>query len=194
MGEKVTPGTVVRRPPTTLLAVTSPALVTGISTRPDSPGSRNGSPSVLLTSFGAPGRGYACALASIAVSALPAPSTPKPVSLSRPGVSRSRAVDVSACRTWDGVIPGLPDITSAAIPAACGADADVPKNGENPSTEVLTPSAAAKSGFCRTTPPVELKFPGVGGTPFGRKNTRRGPSEVKRSDCCVVGYRFGKGP
>jgi hypothetical protein len=62
------------------------------------------------------------------------------------------------------VIVGASDFSSAAIAAACGAAADVPKNGFNPEfdgNEVVTPSAAAMSGFCRNTPPVEETLPGV---------------------------------
>ena len=51
--------------------------------------------------------------------------------------------------------------------AAWGAAADVPQNGEKPGVEVVTQSAAAKSGFCTTSPPVDEKFPGVIGVPFG---------------------------
>jgi hypothetical protein len=47
----------------------------------------------------------------------------------------------------------------------------------------VTPSAAATSGLRRSSPPVDVKFPGVIGVPSGRKKTRRGPSEVKVSDC-----------
>ena len=60
-----------------------------------------------------------------------------------------------------GVIEGANDFKSAAIAAACGAAAEVPKNGLNPETEVLTPSAAEMSGFCLNAPPVEETFPGV---------------------------------
>ncbi len=79
----------------------------------------------------------------------------------------SIAVPVSAERTSAGLMPGLPDRISAAIAAACGADAEVPKNGSKPGTEVLTPSAAVMSGFCRTNPPVEVRLPGVISVPSG---------------------------
>ena len=43
--------------------------------------------------------------------------------------------------------------------AACGAAADVPQNGEKPGVAVDTHAAAARSGFCRTSPPVDEKVP-----------------------------------
>ena len=50
------------------------------------------------------------------------------------------------------------------------------------------------SGFCRTSPPVEVKLPGVIGVPSGLKKTRRGPSEVKRSGCWRAVNASGNGP
>ena len=46
---------------------------------------------------------------------------------------------------------GAPCSISAAIPAACGAAADVPKNvvPNDPAPVIETPSIAAMSGFCR---------------------------------------------
>ena len=73
-----------------------------------------------------------------------------------PAGVRSSAVALNASATSAVPAPGLPDSTSAAIAAACGAAADVPKNGAKQSIDVLTPSAAVMSGFCRTVPPVEL--------------------------------------
>src|SRR5690349_8738611 len=78
------------------------------------------------------------------------------------------------------VAPGLPESTSAAIAAACGAAAEVPKNGVKSSSEVETPSAAVMSGFCRTA--------GDG------KNIRRGPSDVNRSGSCAAVNASGNGP
>ena len=65
------------------------------------------------------------------------------------------------------VSPGLPDSTSAAIAAACGAAADVPKNGAKSGTLVVTPSAAVMSGLRRSSPPVDVKLPGVFAVPLG---------------------------
>jgi hypothetical protein len=50
-----------------------------------------------------------------------------------------------------------------------------------PEVDVETPSAAARSGFARSLPPVEPKFPGVTGTPGGSKKILRGPSELNHS-------------
>jgi hypothetical protein len=101
---------------------------------------------------------------------------------------------VKASRTPSVPASGLPERISAAIAAACGAAADVPKNGAKPGTPVLTPSAAVTSGFWRTMPPVELKSPGVNGVPSAAKNMRRGPSEVKRSGACASWKASGYGP
>src|ERR1044072_8339227 len=106
---------------------------------------------------------------------------PAPESRSLPTSSISSAVLVSAVRICAVVRSGLNDSKSAAIAAACGAAADVPKNELNPGTEVSTPSAAVMSGLARTAPPVELKLPGVMAVPFALKKTRRGPSELKVS-------------
>jgi hypothetical protein len=92
----------------------------------------------------------------------------------------SRAEAAKTCFIPDGV-KLLSSAISAAIAAACGAAADVPKNGLKPGVAVITPSAAAISGFWRTSPPVEEKSPGVMGVPSGSKKTRRGPSELKVS-------------
>src|SRR5437867_2445485 len=56
------------------------------------------------------------------------------------------------------------------------------------------PSAAVMSGFCRTIPPVAVKFPGVKGDPSGLKNRRRGPSEVNNSTLLAVLNGLGNGP
>src|SRR5438132_527494 len=96
-----------------------------------------------------------------AASAGPAMITPLPVTVSNPGAPRSIAEDTSAVRISAGVAVGLPDNSSAAIAAACGAAAEVPKNGWKPLTEVATPSAAVMSGLVRVAPPVEDTLPGV---------------------------------
>ena len=91
---------------------------------------------------------------------------PTPESRSTPAPMMSRAVLVKTFRTWSTVKAGLKDLSSAAMPAACGAAAEVPKNGAKPGTEVVTPSAAAMSGFCNTLPPVEETLPGVIAVPL----------------------------
>ena len=48
--------------------------------------------------------------------------------------------------------------------AAFGAEADVPKNGAKPGTDVVTPSAAVMSGFCLVS---------ASGVPSGAKNVLR---------------------
>src|SRR5262245_9283765 len=67
--------------------------------------------------------------------------------------------------------------------AACGAAAEVPKNGLNPGVRALVPSAAAMSGLTSRMPPLvpNRKFPGVIGVPSALKNMRRGPSELNPS-------------
>src|SRR5262245_61113308 len=67
--------------------------------------------------------------------------------------------------------------------AACGADADVPKNGRNLGVFDDAPSAAVRSGFASVVPPfvTNRKFPGVIGVPVGSKKIFRGPSELKVS-------------
>ena len=72
---------------------------------------------------------------------------PAPESRSIPGASMSRAVLVRIVRIWAGVSEGLYVFINAAMAAAWGAAAEVPKNGLNPSTDVATPSAAVMSGF-----------------------------------------------
>ena len=81
--------------------------------------------------------------------------------------------------------------------AACGAAAEVPKKGLKSLTSVDTPSAAVRSGFWRTTPPVDEKLPGgAPGSrlPFTSKKIRRGPSQVKGSGSCAAVKGLGKGP
>ena len=57
------------------------------------------------------------------------------------------AVEVMALRICVLVAAGFNGFASAAIPAACGAAAEVPKNGANPGVRVFPPSAAEISGF-----------------------------------------------
>ena len=77
----------------------------------------------------------------------------------------------------------MADLTRAAIPAAWGAAAEVPKKGRKPGVLVKTPSAAVMSGFWRVVPPLVEKrsFPGVISVPSGLKKILRGPSELKVS-------------
>src|ERR1017187_10545703 len=82
----------------------------------------------------------------------------------------------------------------AAMAAACGAAQLVPKKGAKPGGVVVTPSAAVKSGFSSTLPPVELKLPGVMGVPSGLKNIRRGPSELNFSTTLPELKADGYGP
>ena len=80
---------------------------------------------------------------------------PAPESRSTPGASMSIALPISAARVCSGVKDGLADLINPAIAAACGAAAEVPKNGfGNPPAPVMeTPSAAVMSGFWRTSLP-----------------------------------------
>src|SRR5438309_2052029 len=95
----------------------------------------------------------------------------------------SIAVLVSTVFICAGVKAGLAALIKAAMAAACGAAADVPKNGlgNPPAPETLTPSAAVISGFCNSRPPVDDRFPGVIAAPLPLKKIRRGPSELNVS-------------
>src|SRR5258706_14899516 len=109
----------------------------------------------------------------------------------------SSAAPVIAARNCADVQPGKACFTSAAIAAACGAAADVPKNGLKSGAEVDTPSAAVMSGLLSTTPPVAVKLPaGAPGSrlPAESKKTRRGPSELKNSTTVAVVNGDGYGP
>src|SRR5215475_14720202 len=119
---------------------------------------------------------------------------PAPESRSTPGASMSIALTVNAMRICAGVKDGFADLSKPAIAAACGAAAEVPKNGlGNPPTPVMeTPSAAVISGFWRRRPPVARKSPGVIGVPSAWKKTRRGPSELKVSTTFDGPKGFGK--
>ena len=117
-----------------------------------SPASRYGSPSpVDGVTVGSSARTSGCGVAPVYSSTLSARSTPVPVRPSTPAGARSSAVALNASRRSASVELGLPESTSAAMPAACGAAAEVPKNGSKSSTDVVTPSAAVMSGFCRVT-------------------------------------------
>src|SRR5262245_24962116 len=118
---------------------------------------------------------------------------PAPESRSTPGASMSIADAMSADRVCAGVNDGFADLMSAAIAAACGAAACPPHRtgGMNPPAPLTdTLSAAVKSGFCRTVPPVEDRFPGVIAAPSCVKKMRRGPSELVDS----TGRPLLKGP
>src|SRR5262244_896503 len=93
-------------------------------------------------------------------------------------------------------MPGRADNTSAAIAAACGAAADVPKNvvGKPPDPVTETPSAAAMSGFSSVCPPVDERLPGVIAEPVEVKKIWRGPSELNGSTTFVALNGFGNGP
>src|ERR1700730_4499770 len=108
---------------------------------------------------------------------------PAPESPSLPFVAMSMAVLVSTVFICAGVNAGLAALINAAIAAACGAAADVPKKGlgNAPAPETETPSAAVTSGFCKTAPPVDEKSPGVIGVLLPLKKIRRGPFELKVS-------------
>lgn len=81
----------------------------------------------------------------------------------------SMAVLVSRVRTCVWLSVGLYESNRAVSAAACGAAADVPKNGAKfsfgPVTaaerDVVTPSAAVISGFCTNRPPEAVRSDGV---------------------------------
>ena len=95
---------------------------------------------------------------------------PNPESRSTPGARISSAVEVKASKICAPVAEGLADFNNAAIAAAWGAAADVPKNGLNPGVFVETPSAAVMSGLIRRRPPPvpNSRLPGVIGVPSGK--------------------------
>ena len=67
---------------------------------------------------------------------------------SRSRRERGRAPSApNASRSSAFVVPGLPDSTSAAIAARCGAAAEVPKNGSKPRTEVIDAVGAGEVGL-----------------------------------------------
>src|SRR3989442_1128560 len=118
---------------------------------------------------------------------------PAPESRSTPAASMSIAPFTSAVWIWAGVNDGFADFTRAAMAAACGAAADVPKNGlgKPPTPVTETPSAAVISGLFRTCPPVDEKLPTVIALPSLLKKIRRGPSELNVSTTLLGLKAFG---
>src|SRR2546421_2245608 len=111
---------------------------------------------------------------------------PAPLLMSTPGDSISTVLVVRMVLICAAVKEGFADLINAAIAPACGAAAEVPKNGFKPlplGKVVETPSAAVTSGLLRTNPPLvpNRKLPAVTALPFALKNIRRGPSELKVS-------------
>ena len=90
-----------------------------------------------------------------------ASTMPAPESRSTPGASMSRAVSARISPRSSGLSDGFFDSIKAATAAACAAEAEVPKKVSNPGVAVDTLSAAARSGFSRSVPPVEETSPGV---------------------------------
>src|SRR5262245_66498905 len=87
---------------------------------------------------------------------------PNAVTMSRPALrsvlaaSMSIALPTRADRIWAGVLVGRAPLIRAATAPACGAAAEVPKNGVRPEpggSVVDTPSAALTSGLARVLPP-----------------------------------------
>src|SRR5262245_12703941 len=108
---------------------------------------------------------------------------PAPESRSIPAAWISMEPLTSRERIWLELSEEFADFTRAAIAAACGAAADVPKKkvGNPPAPVTETPSAAVRSGLFRSCPPEEVKLPGVNGVPSPAKKMRRGPSELNHS-------------
>src|SRR5262249_57880162 len=79
-------------------------------------------------------------------------ASPRP----RPFLLVARRPSASTLFPYTTLFRSLADLSNAAMAAACGAEAEVPKNGANPGTLVATPSAAVTSGFLRTWPPLPL--------------------------------------
>src|SRR2546425_10965178 len=91
---------------------------------------------------------------------------PAPLFMSVPADSISTAVEVKIVLICATVRDGFADLINAAMAPACGAAAEVPKNGFKPlllGNVVETPSAAVTSGLLRTVPPLvpKRKLPGV---------------------------------
>jgi len=86
---------------------------------------------------------------------------PYPERSSHPGERMSREAFSKMPLIFVGVRCGKAERTMAAMPAACGAAAEVPKNGLKPGVAVWIPSDARNSGFRRTRPPVVVKSFGV---------------------------------
>src|SRR5581483_52955 len=128
--------------------------------------------------------------------ALSAITMPAPELRSTPAAWMSTTLLRSAARICIAVADGFFDFIRAAIAAACGAAADVPKNGEpNPPTPVTdTPSAAVMSGLLRTCPPLDDTLPGVIAAPVDVKKMCRGPSELNGSVTLAELNGFGYGP
>ena len=95
---------------------------------------------------------------------------PAPLFMSVPADSISSAVEVKMVLICAAVNDGFADLINPAIAPACGAAAEVPKNGFKPlplGKVVETPSAAVTSGLFRTAPPLvpKRKLPAVIGLP-----------------------------
>src|SRR5262245_3990846 len=112
---------------------------------------------------------------------------PKPLASSNPWGPMSTAPRVRAACTSAGVSVGSWSRSSAAIPAECGAAADVPKNaqkggqaGKPPAFEIVTPSNATRSGLARVS--------GLG------KSMRAGPCELNASTSSRPGSRTSTAP
>src|SRR5438477_1183464 len=124
---------------------------------------------------------------------------PAPLLMSVPGDSISSALLVRIVLICAALSDGFADLISAAIAPACGAAAEVPKNGFKPlalGKVVETPSAAVTSGLLRTVPPLlpKRKLLEVIGLPSALKKILRGPSELKVSTWLVAENGFGYGP
>src|SRR5205823_5784457 len=89
--------------------------------------------------------GVALGLVVEAATGFRASMIPDPELTSMPGSSLSSAVDIRICLIAAGVRLALRESITAAIAAACGAAADVPKTGAKPGVAVVTPSAAVMS-------------------------------------------------
>src|SRR5262249_13299070 len=87
-----------------------------------------------------------------------ASTRPTPLAASNSSGRMSTAPRVRAACTSAGVSVGSCSRSNAAIPAECGAAADVPKNaqkggqaGKPPAFEIATPSNATRSGLARVS-------------------------------------------
>src|ERR1700683_2041 len=110
----------------------------------------------------------------------------------------SNAVVVRIVRICAWVRVGFADFNKAAIAAACGAAAEVPKKARSSPVFMVveTPSAAVMSGLARTCPPFapNVRLPGVIGEPSALKKTRLGPSDEKFSTLSAAENALGNGP
>ena len=182
----VTPGVVVDSTPATFCAAPPPMFFRSTVRWADSPGSTVPSPSPPSSELEtAPSSRNGAGWAMAAVKASKASRSPKPESRSRPSASMSSAVLVSAERILERDSVGRAALTSPAIAAAWGAEAEVPKNGWKPGTEVDTRRPRPRRASSSARPAVlEQELPGLEGSSREVVEHSAVPSELKTRRGC----------